>query len=185
MGKVRRRGGVVRVELEPEETGLLRSLVEQVAQLLDPGEPAAGADPLEQLVGMADASPVPPADPLLHRLLPDGYSADDAASQEFRRLTENDLRAAKLAALHRISSSLDAGERTSAGVTKLALDEATVEAWLPGLTDIRLSLATRMGIVEEGDRERLEAEPDDRLWELGLYDWLAWLQEELVHALAG
>jgi hypothetical protein len=184
MGSVRRKGEVVRIELEPEEVGLLRALVDQVLQLLDPGGPAAGADPLEELVGMSSRPVEPPADPALRRLLPDAYSADDEAAGEFRRLTDTDLRTAKRAALQRILDSLDAAEPTRSRASRLSVDGATAAAWLPALTDVRLAVAARLGIDEDIDVERMSVEVGTgRYDEIAIYDWLSWLQETLVHAV--
>ena len=65
------------------------------------------------------------------------------------------------------------------------LDEPEAETWMRSFTDMRLALATRLG-VEEGDEEFWEALPDDdpRAQAHDIYDWLGYLQETLVHALA-
>jgi hypothetical protein len=51
-------------------------------------------------------------------------------------------------------------------------------------TDIRLALATRLG-VEEGDEEMWHSLPDDdpRAQAHDIYEWVGWLQETLVEAL--
>jgi hypothetical protein len=186
MGSVRRKAGAVRVELEPEEVALLQALVGQVLQLLDSGEAATDADPLEELVGMSGTPVHPPTDPALQRLLPDAYAGDDEAATEFRRLTDSDLRTAKRAALQQIVDSLDATQPTRSGARRTLLDEPTATAWLPALTDVRLVLASRLGIDEDIDRERMSVEPGtSRFDEIALYDWLSWLQEAMVHAVAG
>jgi hypothetical protein len=186
MGSVRRKGSLVRVTLELDEVDLLRTLVTQVLALLDPGEPAAGADPLEEIVGMSSAKVDPPTDPALQRLLPDAYSGDDEAAGEFRRLTDGDLRTTKSLALQQILDSLDAAEPTRSGAPRVELDEAAAGAWLPALTDVRLALASRLGIDEGVDEERMQVEPGTlRYDEIALYDWLSWLQDTLVGAVTG
>ena len=192
MGSVRRKGALVRVGLEPAEVGLLRTLVGQVLELLgprdpgDPAEPAADSAPLEQLAGMSMQPVDAPTDPALQRLLPDAYPEDDEAAGEFRRLTDADLRTAKRGALQQIVDSLDAADHTRSGASRLSLDEGTATAWLPALTDVRLAVASRLGIDEGVDLERLSVEPGTpRFQEIALYDWLSWLQEALVHAVAG
>jgi hypothetical protein len=186
MGSVRRKGEVIRIALEPEEVGLLRTLVDQVQQLLDPGEPAAGADPLERLVGMSSRPVETPTDPALQRLLPDAYPEDGEAAGEFRRLTDTDLRTAKRAALQQIVDSLDAAEPTRSQALGISLDDSTAATWLPALTDVRLAVASRLGIDEDIDVERMSAEVGTgRYDEIALYDWLSWLQEALVHAITG
>jgi hypothetical protein len=64
------------------------------------------------------------------------------------------------------------------------LDAPTAETWMRSFTDIRLALATRLG-VEEGDEERWHALPDDdpRAQAHDIYEWIGWLQETLVEAL--
>jgi hypothetical protein len=186
MGAVRPKGARVRVTLEPDEVGLLANLVSQVLALLDPGEPANGADPLEELVGLTSAPVDTPTDPALQRLLPDAYSADDEAAGEFRRLTEGDVRTTKSIALQQILTSLEAASATRSGASSLDLDESAVNAWLPALTDVRLTVASRLGIDEAVDLEREAAEPGTvRHDEIALYDWLSWLQDALVRAVTG
>ena len=53
------------------------------------------------------------------------------------------------------------------------------------LTDIRLALATRLG-VEEGDEEFWDSLPDDdpRTAVHDIYDWVGYLQETLVRAVS-
>jgi hypothetical protein len=186
MGSVRRKGALVRVTLELDEVALLRNLVAQVLALLDPGEPAAGADPLEQIVGLSAAAVDVPTDPALHRLLPDAYSGDDEAAGEFRRLTESDVRTTKSLALQQILDSLDLAESTRSDAVRVELDEPAAVAWLPALTDVRLAVASRLGIDEGIDEERVTAEPGTgRHDEIALYDWLSWLQDALVRAVTG
>ena len=62
----------------------------------------------------------------------------------------------------------------------------TTETWMRSFTDLRLALATRLG-VEEGDEAVWAAMPDDdpRAQAHDIYDWVGYLQETLVHALSG
>jgi hypothetical protein len=186
MGSVRRKGQLVRVTLELDEVALLRNLVAQVLALLDPGELTAGADPLEQFVGLSSAAVDAPTDPALQRLLPDAYSGDDEAAGEFRRLTDSDLRTTKRLALQQILDSLDLAEPTRSGAMRVGLEEGAATSWLPALTDVRLALASRLEIDEGVDEERLVVEPGTaRYDEIALYDWLSWLQDALVRAVTG
>lgn len=98
-------GGGAAVALDDVEISIIRSLAVQLLELIGPG-PAEDApdDPLAEL--FAEGPSEPPADPVLRRLFPDAYTdpegtsgpgrADEqkAHSAEFRRFTENDLRAA-------------------------------------------------------------------------------------------
>lgn len=148
-----RPGGGVSAEIDDAEIALLTTLAAQVAEV----------------VGTGDLS-----DPAVRRVLPDAYPDDPEASAEFRRFTQADLAERKSAHAHRIIATL---ERTTAG--HLALDEPEISSWLRGLTDIRLVLATRLGIVTEEDAERADIDPVMR----DVYDWLGFVQNSLVEAL--
>ena len=65
------------------------------------------------------------------------------------------------------------------------LDRATAETWMRSFTDLRLALATRLG-VEQDDDDYWEALPDDdpRAQAHDIYEWVGYLQETLVRALA-
>ncbi|MFE7410370.1 DUF2017 domain-containing protein [Streptomyces laurentii] len=115
-----RPGGGAAVALDEVEISILRSLAVQLLELIGPGdEPAEGEDPLAAL--FAEGPSEPPADPALRRLFPDAY-ADDTdelrqAASDFRRFTENDLRARKrqdalavVRSLDELSSSIASGD---------------------------------------------------------------------------
>jgi hypothetical protein len=185
MSKVRRYRGIVRVTLEPAEQALLHSLVGQVVALLEPplgtGSSRTG-DELEAIVGMSSDAVDPPDDPALRRLLPDAYRDDDERAAEFRRFTDADLRAAKTTALGRILAEVSPTDTQQ----RIDLDDDAAVAWLHGLNDVRLTLGTRLDIGEDIAAERAALSPGDpRYNEIAIYDWLSWLQEMLVDAVAG
>jgi Domain of unknown function (DUF2017) len=190
MGSVRRRGGRVRVSLEPAEISILTFLSNQVVELLDEQVTSRAAPETEQSIDeLLDATltPVePPTDPVLRRLLPDAYREDDNAAEEFRRLTEADLRAGKREGLSQIATDLSAGVPQRGGGIRLDLDDEAAAAWLPALTDIRLAVGTRLDVTEDMDDERMHLPVDSpRYAEIATYDWLSWLQEAMVRALSG
>jgi Domain of unknown function (DUF2017) len=201
VGSVRPRGRRVRVDLDEAEVALLISLISQVRELLDdPAGSTAGpeadpvtddpvdeADALEALFEASSGPVPPPADPVLRRLLPDGYRNDDVAAEEFRRLTESGLRAAKRSALSRVADDLLADDHaTREGGVRIDLDDEAVNAWLPALTDLRLVLGTRLDITEDRDEERESLViGSPRFVELAAYDWLTWLQDAMVRAVTG
>lgn len=166
----------VECRLDAGEAALLTRLVEMVVGMLDEREqPAdrAGEDPLEALVGMGSQR-TRPEDPALARLLPDAY-ADDAAAAEWRRFTEAELRAGKIAAARAVLDSLRPGRMT--------LGEEAAHGWLTALTDVRLVVGERLGV---SDTEAWAPPPGDpRSGLADVYDWLTWLQETLVRAVAG
>lgn len=100
-------GGGAAVALDEVEISIIRSLAVQLLELIGPGPGGdVSDDPLAEL--FAEGPSEPPSDPVLKRLFPDAYSGPDveatspeqaeeqrAYSSEFRRFTENDLRAGK------------------------------------------------------------------------------------------
>ena len=57
--------------------------------------------------------------------------------------------------------------------------------WMRSFTDMRLAIATRLG-VEEGDDDYWASLPEDdpRSHVHDIFDWVGYLQETLVRALA-
>lgn len=186
--KRRRRGGVVAV-FEPDEAHVLANLAGQVVELLRDrnGASESDPDPLAVQLGMGGPS-LPPEDPVLRRLLPDAYGDDEEESAEFRRFTERSLTSAKVENAERLIASLEAGGLDDGAetdtVVEVELDPGDVQAWLRSLTDIRLSIAVRLGIESEADQLAL-AESDDPAVStmVDVYDWLGYVQETLVGAL--
>jgi hypothetical protein len=179
------RGGGARATLRPAEADLLRSLVGQVVSLLAPdgpddSPPARDDDALlARLDAELSAPTEAPEDPVLSRLLPDGYRDDPEASQEFRRYTESSLRSAKHEAAQVMLDTLP-GE---GGRIKLNNDQA--QAWLKALNDVRLALGVRLNVTEEFESQwdRLAADDPQRA-AFEVYAWLGAVQESLVQALA-
>ncbi|MFC9845487.1 DUF2017 domain-containing protein [Streptomyces sp. NPDC060223] len=189
-------GGGAAVALDEVEISIIRSLAVQLLELIGPG-PAENApdDPLAEL--FAEGPSEPPSDPVLKRLFPDAYSGPDveahspeqaeeqrAYSSEFRRFTENDLRAGKRENALTVVRSLDAVSSGDGGaVVKLSADEA--EQWLRALNDLRLAIGSRLDVVDEEDTDLLYRLPDEdpRKPMVMAYLWLGGLQETLVEAL--
>jgi hypothetical protein len=172
------------------EADMLRSLAAQLVELLrdQTGQEAEIRDPLERLFDFAGPTHEP-EDPVLRRLLPSAYPDDEVSAAEFRRFTEGALRDGKVAAAAAIIQSLTDGglgahEIDPVIAVDVELDEATAELWLRSLTDVRLALATRLGVEEadEGAWHELSDE-DPRLQTYNIYLWLGYLQETLVDQL--
>ena len=132
-----------------------------------------------------------PEDPVLARLFPTAYPHDEEAAGEFRRFTEGWLRDGKARAAstdHRDPRGRRACpielEEDSLLMFDVELDEATARTWMRSFTDIRLALATRLGI-EDGDEEFWLSLPDDdpRAAAHDIYEWIGYLQETLVQSL--
>lgn len=181
----RRRDGTLTAALHTAEIDLLRSLVSQLLELLADGEPSVteSPDPLDQVLDLA--SPEPPADPVLRRLFPDGY-ADQTSAGDFRRYTEKGLRDIKRRNALVVLSDLESAEparRDSDPKFVVRVDDRDADAWMRALTDLRLALGTRLGVEQDVEPDWAEDPDDPRRYVLGVYDWLGWLQETLVHAV--
>lgn len=194
--------------LDGEERDVVATLIADVAVLLgaehfsetnDGDASAPGSGPpsdedmiRESLAGIADSVETP-HDPAVLALLPHASKDDDALAQEFRRLTEHDMRNLKVARLKRMWEALS----TEESEWRVSLDEALPTA--AALTDVRLVLASRLGVSTEDDAELLrmsiataidseEAPTDEgaaqRLWWGMVYESLGWLQESLLDALS-
>jgi len=186
-----RRSGSIIATFTGFEADLLRSLAGQLVELLR-NESAAPVerDSLEAMLDFSGPT-TEPEDPVLARLFPSAYRDDEEAAGDFRRFTESTLRDGKAAAAGTIIDTLEeAGlppELVEEGLMiDVELDEPTAETWMRSFTDIRLALATRLG-VEEGDEAYWAALPDDdpRGQAHDIYDWVGYLQETLVEALSG
>ena len=118
---------------------------------------------------------------MLKRLFPSAYPQDTAAASDFRRFTERDLRAQKVADAQVVLDRLDA---TALGAHDLKIPRDEVEAWLRTLTSVRLAVATRLGITDAETAERLADLPEDdpRSFLVSVYDWLGFAQETMVNA---
>jgi hypothetical protein len=184
-----RRSGLVIANFTGFEADLLRSLASQLVELLRNEEAAPrAADPLEAMLDFSGPT-AEPEDPVLARLFPTAYRDDADAAGEFRRFTEATLRDGKAAAACTIIDGLEeAGlppQLEEEGlVIDVELDRETAEIWMRSFTDIRLALATRIG-VEEGDEGYWDRLPDDDPLKQAhdIYDWVGYLQETLVRAL--
>ncbi len=156
--------------VEPEEARILASLAAQLSSLL--GE-------------AADDEALSGSDPAVARLLPDAYRDDEEAAAEWRRLSRRALanliredglfghRALaerKGAFASRFAADL-ADASTATASTPIRLDESGALDWMRAIGDLRLVLAERMEVGD--DREGMS----------DLYDWLAWMQDDLVRVL--
>ncbi|MCS0634673.1 DUF2017 domain-containing protein [Streptomyces sp. LP05-1] len=183
-------GGGARVPLDEVEIAILRSLAVQLLELIGPGdEPAKGEDPLAAL--FRDGPSEPPSDPALARLFPDAYSNADeelrAASAEFRRFTENDLRTRKREDALAVVRNLDALAVVDGAGAVLELTRDDSRRWLGALNDLRLTIGTRLEVSDEDGGEELYRLPDSdpRKPMVMAYLWLGALQETLVETLLG
>ena len=190
-GFQRRRGGGTVATFTGFEADLLRSLASQLVELLrnEVAAPKSGDDPLEELLDFSGPT-TEPEDPVLARLFPTAYPHDEEAAGEFRRFTEGTLRDHKAQNAGEVIETLEeAGlppELEEEGlVVDVELDPVGSVTWTKSFTDIRLALATRLGI-EEGDEEYWLDLPDEdpRAHVYDIYQWVGYLQQTLVDALS-
>ncbi|OEU87221.1 hypothetical protein DB35_27500 [Streptomyces abyssalis] len=204
--------GGAAIALDEVEISILRSLSVQLLELIGPGdEPADGEDPLTAI--LTDGPSEPPDDPALARLFPDAYGGgpdappdgegeeERSASAEFRRFTENELRARKredgLAVVRALDSLTpdpppgpsgpgkhpQGGDGTAGAVLTLKPEES--RQWLGALNDLRLAIGTRLEVTDDDDSSELYSLPDEdpRKPMVMAYLWLGGLQETLVETL--
>jgi hypothetical protein len=124
-------------------------------------------------------------DPVVERLFPDVYPEHPDASDEYRRLTEGELKTSKIDQAGAILATLP-----SSGGGEVKLDLEAAEAWLRALNDVRLALGVRLDVHDDTS---LESELDEavlrdptssRVYQLSVYAYLGYLQESLLDALA-
>ncbi|MFE4418267.1 DUF2017 domain-containing protein [Streptomyces sp. NPDC056817] len=190
-------GGGASAALDDVEISIIRSLAVQLLELIGPG-PAEDtpADPLAELFAVGPSEP--PSDPVLKRLFPDAYSDPEqtpgnpheaaeqrAHSAEFRRYTENDLRAGKRENALAVINALNALTADEGGLAVLELTPAESRQWLGALNDLRLAIGSRLEIADEDDTDDFYRLPDEdpRKPMVMAYLWLGGLQETLVSTL--
>lgn len=152
--RVSKRRGHARIQLEGVESGLLKTLFDDLDGAL---------------------RTLPDDDPVRQRLFPAGYGSDDEAAAEFRSLTEDSLRDDKEQRLGACRADLPSGGGT------IELDDEASRRWLTVLTDLRLAIGTRLDVTEDDDPAIDPADPDAQV--RAIYQWLTGLQDALVHAV--
>ena len=173
-----RRSGAAVATFTVFEADLLRSLAGQLIELLrnESATASQDSDPLERLMDFTGPTSAPD-DPVLARLFPTAYPEDEEAAGDFRRFTESTLRDGKAGAAASVIDTLEeAGlppEPEDGMFIDVELDEEAAMLWMRSFTDMRLAIATRLG-VEEGDEEYWYSLPDDdpRPQVHDVYDWL-------------
>ena len=159
-----RHGGGVHARFEAAEVDVLRRFA---------------ADAADRAERAADGAWPGADDPALARLLPDAYPDDPEASAEFRRFTAERIAERKAGNARAV---LDALGTTRGESVDVRLDDAQAQAWLRTLTDIRLVLASGLGIEHDGDEG--DVHDLESATRRAVYDWLAAVQEFLVLAVS-
>lgn len=186
--------GVITASFTPVEAELISSLATQVAGLL--GSVAARSDDPELAGTGIGGSTERDDDPAIARLLPNAYSGDDDASREFRQLTERGLAGRKidnaiavlqtLAPIASATASFGSDDSLTAADElldeideRIELDDTAVLAWLRTLTDIRLTIAARLGLKTDDDV--IDEDDEQAIVLHDVYSWLAAVMESLVN----
>jgi len=156
-----RRGEDFVAALTPPERVVIAQLAGDVIELLagDDEELVDPADGPGSIAAMLEALDRPlrrPADPALMLLLPDA-TADPELADEFRRFTEDELRHRKVRRLldlaNRMLASEPEGDAHDLHELVVASEDAAELA--AAMTDVRLVLASRLGIGDDAQAEQL------------------------------
>ena len=176
------------VALSNDELHILINLVEQLLELL--GERNfthhyQSDDPFAQLMAATFGnieSPIDqPEDPVLKRLLPNGY-ADPESAAEFRKYTEGSLRMVKQKHLLYLREQLVFPVDHELSKADIAVTDPT--QWLIAINDLRLAIAVRLDIKTDSFAEYEKMKDSDRQKPLfAVYFWLGSIQESLISHL--
>lgn len=186
-----------RAILDAVEREVIASIVAEIVELLGADLDVVPPDLQEATLlsrAVTPDSAVAPDDPAVRRLLPDASRDDAEVSQEFRRLTESDLRDTKVRRLVAFRQLLRAAGEHVEVPRDTASDVAAT------LTDIRLVLADRLDLADDDRVEALYVELEDdepgdpatpeavelahrRRFLGSVYALLTYLQESLLTAM--
>lgn len=152
---VRRRNGEVDVTLTQVEADLIRSVVDQMAQVLE----------------------LPPEG----RLFPPAYKDDPEAQAEYARLMTAELAEGKRRAIRSVQSTLARRKaKRDAWSARLSAEEA--DDWLAVLNDARLTLGTRLDVTDDSyERDIDPSDPDAAAHEV--FRYLGYVEESLVESM--
>lgn len=145
------------VNLDEEEIALLMRLLAELRALLLADDPATA--------------------PLLRRLFPPAYLADEHAEAEadYQRFMREELVASRLTAIGAVEEALTAGRPMSQG---------ELLGFMQALNGVRLVLGTLLDVSEEHDPDSV-SDDDPMVGEHQLYRFLSWLMEHMVAAATG
>lgn len=152
----KRRLGKISASLGPQETELLRGLVSEYLDLLKTEQSG---------------------DPVLKRLFPEAGGDDPEVTRQFNEVTGDELNRHKQNAVEIVMASLP-----ESGTWRETLSQEQWGAWLTLLTDLRLTIGTRLNVTE--DTMEKQADPrDPQQREIAVLHYLGALQESLVSAV--
>ena len=147
--RFRMRQGRFFLNLDVRERELLRQLLGELRALLN----------------------LPSEDPRVQRLYPSAYADDAEKEDEYRRLTQDDLRNGRLANVETVEETLAAEQ----------LSEEQLVAWMQAVNSLRLILGTMLGISQDDQELNFDpSHPDAHT--MALYGYLGGLLDEIVDA---
>lgn len=149
------RGGL-RLQLDEQEAGVLRELVQEMRLLLE-----------------AD---IPPTDDVLQRLFPQAHE-DELEQKKYEELLGEQLLSAKLDALRTVEEKLGREDELDVVLTPEEADD-----WLRLMNDVRLAIGTRLE-VDEVKMGRPYDPSDPEAPALSVLHWLGWLQGSILEEL--
>ena len=112
-------------------------------------------------------------DAAVQRLFPVAYPDDEDRQTEYRLLVQSELMESHLGALAVLEETADAD--------RLTADQ--LSAWMRAVNEVRLVLGTRLEVSDDGV-ERPVDPADPRLAAFAVYDYLTYLQGEIIDALS-
>lgn len=167
------RGAKFQTVLEPMEREVLGNLTSTVSEAIIQRAQSAPKDELAEMMDMPTGHKEAPQDPSLARLFPDFFAAGeeeyDGDAGLMRSLHENDIAKEKLRNLQVINHALG-----PVGGVEVSIEESDAHAFLAGLNDLRLYLASGDIFSEEDEQNRDS-----------LVEWLGYCQDSLLEALIG
>lgn len=148
---------MIRMRFDGMEASLLRTLFDDLVELLRDGTGEVTHDPVQ------------------HRLFPAGYPDDEAAEDDFRSMTQHSLR----------TERADRARQCRADVAdepgQLELSNEDGQRWIQVVNDLRLALGTDLHITED---DQPDIDPDDpNAEQRAIYYWLTGVQDTLVGEL--
>ncbi|HQZ14903.1 MAG TPA: DUF2017 family protein [Acidimicrobiia bacterium] len=123
-------------------------------------------------------------DPVRERLFPRAYldPTEETAEMTWAAFAHPELLESRVATLIMLTKSLERLEpspmdRDAGEMKYVVLSPEETESWLKGLNDLRLALGTRLNITEDGQKGE---SPDPYIQLREIYDWLTFLQQDLL-----
>ena len=164
MRPIVRKGNEFRINLDAEEIGLIRRLLNELRTLL---------------MGSSD-------DERLVRLFPTAYhnETDRELDAEYQRLMREELVASRLSGIATLDRAFDEISEKTGRKDKAQLTLDQLMAFMQAVNGLRLVLGTMLDVGEEHDLDEL-GDDHPLIGEHRLYVYLSWILECSVEALQG